>query len=235
MIEFYDNFLKNFWNKIDKKNEEECWPWTGCKDSSGYGLIAYNKNGIRTALKAQRVMYQLIYGEIFDNMYICHKCDNRSCCNPSHLFQGTPQDNIDDMISKGRDKKRIKISDKQVEEMRNSYSLGNITQRELANIYNINVSYVSHIIVGVYKKNIGGKITINNYNLSKLNKEDAKNIRNLFSNGMKMRELSKLYNVTFSIISGIINGRYWKDADGPIFNYDKRYNQNIKKLQGDLQ
>jgi hypothetical protein len=45
----------------------------------------------------------LEHGSIPHGRYVLHRCDNRRCCNPSHLFVGTQQDNMDDMLAKGRE------------------------------------------------------------------------------------------------------------------------------------
>lgn len=46
--------------------------------------------------------YALAYGKVPDGKFVLHKCDNPRCVNPDHLFLGSAQDNVDDMIAKGR-------------------------------------------------------------------------------------------------------------------------------------
>lgn len=78
--------------------ENGCWQWQAGLTKDKYG--AFKVNG--ATIGAHRLSYILYIGEIPDSMYICHKCDNPSCVNPFHLFLGTPNDNIQDMITKGR-------------------------------------------------------------------------------------------------------------------------------------
>ncbi len=89
-----------FWAKVDKSGE--CWLWTGARSGRnryGYFGLGGKRDGIA---RAHRVAYELTIGSIPDGMVVCHKCDTPHCVNPSHLFVGTPKDNTEDMLRKGR-------------------------------------------------------------------------------------------------------------------------------------
>jgi len=95
--------VESFWGNVDKSSITECWNWNGCilgGARGGYGLFG-NKiwNGERLA---HRISWLLNYGEIPDGLCVLHKCDNRKCVNPEHLFLGTNYDNVLDRQRKGR-------------------------------------------------------------------------------------------------------------------------------------
>jgi hypothetical protein len=85
-----------FWPKV--KKSDSCWEWTAAKTVGGYGVIY--KNG--SNYSAHRASYEINIGPIPDGLFVLHRCDNRSCVRPDHLFLGTSQDNVDDMHAKGR-------------------------------------------------------------------------------------------------------------------------------------
>lgn len=85
-------------SKFLKENEE-----TGCIEFVGAIVRGYGSlwvNGKRRA--AHRVAYEHFIGPIPGGMCVCHTCDNRKCCNPSHLWLGTKADNNRDRDAKGR-------------------------------------------------------------------------------------------------------------------------------------
>lgn len=87
-----------FWEKVDKSGE--CWTWTAAKYPSGYGIFVTRKGDSPEG--AHRVAFRLAIGDIPEGMQVLHRCDNRACVRPTHLFVGTQLDNMRDMQSKGR-------------------------------------------------------------------------------------------------------------------------------------
>jgi len=129
------------------KQDGECRVWTGSINGKGYGGIRINGK----QYKAHRVSYEIKFGPIPEGMLALHKCDNRMCINPDHIFPGTSKENTADMIAKGRDVRGeacswSKLTDQQVNEIRDKISVGKRgVLKALAIEYGVSQSTISDI------------------------------------------------------------------------------------------
>jgi hypothetical protein len=149
--------MERFWSKVDKMNE--CWQWTASCDPDGYG--AFKLNGKK--VNAHRVAWELTRGEISDDLWVLHSCDNPGCVNPAHLFLGTRADNMRDAAKKGRlaNRKQVrgsevgtsKLTEDDVKAIRDYYAAGE-RLAPLAGAYQINYYTVSKIVRRVLWKHI---------------------------------------------------------------------------------
>lgn len=98
----------NFWEKTDKKEVHVCWNWKAFIRPDGYGTIQSSLLKSKNFL-AHRLSYLLHYGELPDGLLVLHKCDNRKCVNPNHLYLGTDADNERDMVIRDRMKGVVKV------------------------------------------------------------------------------------------------------------------------------
>ena len=100
----YDD-LEWFEKRIDKSSgPDACWLWLGGTSSSGYGVVMWTVNGVRRAMGAHVISLYLQTGVMSSRggPFVLHGCDNRICCNPSHLRHGTQSENIRDACKRGR-------------------------------------------------------------------------------------------------------------------------------------
>ncbi len=117
-----------------------CWLWLGLPGGRGYGRVRVAGRQER----AHRVSHEIHVGPVARHLFVCHRCDNRMCVNPAHLFVGTPQDNIADMMAKGRHAygPQCKPNPKQGQDQ------SGVSQRGLARELGINASTISSICRG---------------------------------------------------------------------------------------
>jgi DNA-binding CsgD family transcriptional regulator len=93
-----------FWSRIEKQ-ANGCWIWTGARGGYRRHYGVFNPTGRYPQVYTHRFAYELAHGPIPSGMYVCHNCptgDNPLCCNPDHLFLGTPTDNVQDALRKNQ-------------------------------------------------------------------------------------------------------------------------------------
>jgi DNA-directed RNA polymerase specialized sigma subunit len=154
MASRWDNksMLERFEEKFEPVTESGCWIWTASVHGRGYGLFHTGLQRRRGKMEyAHRVSYELYHGVDPADEEVCHKCDVTSCVNPSHLFLGSHQDNMDDMRDKDRflnSKERI---DTEGQEQAIALRAKGYKMREIGDILGVSESHASRLSRGLRK------------------------------------------------------------------------------------
>jgi HNH endonuclease len=146
-----------FENRVWKDEATSCWNWMLRLGHNGYGKFLDTD---RTTRRAHRGAWEAVNGPIPAGLHVLHRCDNRRCCNPEHLFLGTQQDNMKDRDSKGRHAmlkgSRVgnsKLTEHNVSIIKMLLGLG-VEQDRLATLYDVSQGTVSLISIGSRWKHV---------------------------------------------------------------------------------
>lgn len=134
-----------FLSKVQYSDPEDCWEWTGAKHPSGYGAFgwAYRQGFCQ---RAHRFSWEAYWEPIPSGFQVLHRCDNRACVNPNHLFLGDHASNMLDRNLKGRQARQLgecqgqhKLTEELVREIRESSQSDREWARQLS---------ISHMTIG---------------------------------------------------------------------------------------
>lgn len=165
LAESLERSAGRFWSKVDKSGE--CWTWRAGFNPAGYGKFKLSYDGKSHTVPSHRVSFMLSNGSIPTGMVVCHKCDNPKCVNPSHLWLGTPAENMVDKVEKGRQARghslsmaiagKIKnqvrgtrchsaiLNERNIIEIREMIFAG-MTQREVARMFGVSFQTICNIV-----------------------------------------------------------------------------------------
>ncbi len=144
------NLMDRFWNKVDAKGPDECWPWEAVRLPNGYGRFLFRRHQI---LAHRFALSQALGRPIVNGMCVLHSCNNPPCCNPTHLREGTDADNTADMVAMGRQAQQsgeqnpnAKLSWPDVRRIRELYTAGGHTHKKLGREFGVSRRMITLIV-----------------------------------------------------------------------------------------
>lgn len=203
-----------------------CWEWTAARTSRGYGQ--FRPGGLAPMTPAHRLSYVDAFGPIPDGLWVLHRCDNRRCVNPAHLFLGTPRDNVLDMWSKGRQNPgrqtgegvgTSKLSEAEVVAIRRRYIAG-VPRAAIAAEFGISLLSLSDVTSGKTWRHLLGRDGAPSYadlRAAKRVKPNARitrgiadEIRRRLAAGETGRALAREFGLHPATVSEIKTGKLWR-------------------------
>lgn len=156
-----------FWEKVERKTNDECWLWTGAVSSHGYGTVGWDG----AMCLAHRVA-AFLSGKLAtpfwvpsrtDKTLVLHHCDNPLCCNPAHLFTGNFADNSHDCLTKHRHRTACgerhhsaKLNPQLVKEIRDQFAYEYASLADLARKHGVSNTAIAKVVYGESYKQVSG-------------------------------------------------------------------------------
>jgi hypothetical protein len=140
-----------FWDRVDKSGgPDACWPWMAGRTPQGYGSLQFDGKRIY----AHRYAYECKNGPLSQGAFVLHSCDNPPCCNPRHLREGGPKENIKDAIERDRIAHserhgQTKFSDDTIRAMLAAWRAGEGTRYAVAKRFNMSPANFRRITDGI--------------------------------------------------------------------------------------
>lgn len=209
---------ERFWEKVDVRGPDECWPWTATKNNDGYGRFRLDGR----LVQAHRLACEFARGEA--GVETCHTCSNPSCCNPNHLYAGTHSSNMFDRGCKGHSRK---LTAEQVWAIRAACTAGD-KHKDVAAKFGVHVGTISGIVRGITRKEILGLKTTPSRGIKPISLELYREIKclhlaryNSAQEFLAARRLGESYasigrRLGFhpEVVRLVCDGRRWKHLTG---------------------
>lgn len=197
----YQNVLRRLLASVLRDSGSGCWVWQKYRNRRGYGCMTMRAS---LSFLAHRVSYTLFRDAVPSGMMVCHHCDNPPCCNPSHLFVGTRQDNMDDMKRKGRSpagtaSPNSKLTDADVMEIRRRYEAGERTE-DIATRFNIKARNVSWVATGKAWSHLPGAVAPRRPKRRILTAADICSIREMRASGVRATAIAAAFGIHESAV-----------------------------------
>ncbi len=223
---------ERFWAKVDKTPGHgpwgNCWVWTGAKHhkdfNGGYGAFAPTTG---KSIGAHRFVLELTECPLKPGEQALHRCDNPPCVNPAHIFRGTNQVNVADMVAKGRNAKgerngsclhpesrprgeasgTSRLTVAVVAEIRRARAAGESTPSIAARL-GVSPANVSKIAAGTLWRHAPGPLTSGRSNL-KMSVDKVRELRAQIGAGTPQKVVCGRLGITSATASKIMRRQIW--------------------------
>jgi len=146
-----------FFDKVDSMQAGECWNWDGTISDHGYGDFWC----LGKRCRAHRISWEIYYGIIPEGKLVLHRCDNKRCINPAHLYLGTNSDNMKDYIKRSKNPTvgcfHSRLTSNEAEMVKVLRKYKNLSQTQLAELFSVSRSVIYNVLYGnitVFKRQI---------------------------------------------------------------------------------